>query len=111
MVTKQEEPTLSRMFSILSSKGRAQKALASLPVADTVDQLTDGKAPWFREWATRRDLDDAWWEGANLTAGLENVQVPVLLHGGWQDGFLRPTVAAYERLAERGIEVGLTIGP
>lgn len=111
VVTKQEEPLLPRMFSILSSKGRARKALASLPVADTVDRLTGGEAPWFREWASRRDLHDPWWEGADLTAGLEKVQVPVLLHGGWQDGFLRPTVAAYERLAERGVEVGLTIGP
>ena len=39
------------------------------------------------------------------------MKIPVLLQGGWQDGFLRQTVAAYARLADRGADVALTMGP
>jgi putative CocE/NonD family hydrolase len=35
----------------------------------------------------------------------------VLLQGGWQDAFIRPTLAAYSRLVARGVPVALTVGP
>jgi uncharacterized protein len=37
--------------------------------------------------------------------------VPTLLVGGWQDLFLEQTVEQYRVLAERGVDVGLTVGP
>src|SRR5207248_175349 len=42
---------------------------------------------------------------------LEQVNVPVLLEGGWQDAFHRYTLAQYARLVERGVDVALTMGP
>lgn len=109
--SKQEEPLLPRIVSVLSSRGRVQKALAALPLLEAGDELMDGKAPWFREWVSRRDLDDPWWKRGDLTDALDRVQVPVLLQTGWQDSFLRPTFAGYHRLADRGVDVGLTVGP
>jgi putative CocE/NonD family hydrolase len=111
VTTKQEQPILPRMLSVLSARGRIKRVLAALPLADAADELMGGKAPWYREWISRRNLDDPWWQGSNLTEALERVRVPVLLQGGWQDGFLRQTLAAYARLAERGVDVGLTVGP
>ena len=111
VTSRQEEPILPRMSGILAARGRVAKALAALPLSDAGEELMGGKAPWYREWVSRRDLSDPWWQRANLSAALDRVQVPVLLQGGWQDGFLRQTVAAYERLADRGVEVGLTMGP
>ena len=37
--------------------------------------------------------------------------MPTLLVGGWQDLFLEQTVAQYRALADRGVDVGLTVGP
>jgi hypothetical protein len=111
VTTTQEKPILPRIVANLSARGRIRNALAALPLADAAARLMDGKAPWYREWISRRDLDTPWWRRANLTAALDRVRVPVLLQGGWQDGFLRQTLAGYQRLAERGVDVGLTVGP
>jgi uncharacterized protein len=109
--TRQEDPFLRRIFSILSSRSRIKKALATLPLAAAADEVMRGEAPWYREWISRRDLGDPWWKNSNLTEALEQVQVPVLLQGGWQDVFFRQTLAEYARLADRGVDVGLTVGP
>jgi putative CocE/NonD family hydrolase len=111
VTTNQERPILPRIFAVLSARGRIKKALAALPLADAAEELMGGKAPWYREWISRRDLGDPWWKRANLTEALDRVQVPVLLQGGWQDGFLRQTLMGYARLADRGVDVGLTMGP
>jgi uncharacterized protein len=111
VTTKQEQPILPRIFAVLSARGRIKKALAALPLADAAEKMMGGKAPWYREWISRRDLGDPWWKSADLTEALEQVQVPVLLQGGWQDGFLHQTLTGYARLAERGVDVGLTMGP
>jgi putative CocE/NonD family hydrolase len=111
VTTRQEKPILPRMFAVLSARGRIKKALAALPLGNAAEKLMDGKAPWYREWVSRRDLGDPWWKRANLTEALDQVHVPVLIQGGWQDGFLRQTLAGYARLADRGVDVGLTMGP
>ncbi|GAA3351104.1 CocE/NonD family hydrolase [Amorphoplanes nipponensis] len=110
VTTRQERPILPRMVSVLSARGRIKDALAELPLADAAAKVMGG-APWYQEWIRRRDLGDAWWQRADLTEALERVSVPVLLQGGWQDGFLHQTLGAYARLAERGVDVGLTLGP
>ena len=46
-----------------------------------------------------------------LGRALERVNVPVLLHEGWQDRFPEQMIEQYERLRRRGVDVGLTIGP
>jgi putative CocE/NonD family hydrolase len=111
VTTKQKQPILPRIFSVLSARGRIKRALATLPLADAAKELMGGKAPWYGEWISRRDLGDPWWKSADLTEALERVQVPVLLQDGWQDGFLRQTLAARARLAGRGVNVGLSVGP
>jgi len=111
VTTKQEKPILPRVFAILSARRRIAKALAALPLAGAAAEVMAGEAPWHREWISRRDLGDPWWKRADLTAALDRVTIPVLLQGGWQDGFLRQTLAAYARLAGRGADVGLTVGP
>jgi len=111
VTSRQEKPLLPLIVGNLASKGRVQKALAALPLLEAADELMDGHAPWYREWLTRRDLDDPWWKRADLTDALDRVEVPVLLQTGWQDGFLHPVLASYHRLAERNVDVALTVGP
>ena len=86
-------------------------ALRHLPVAEAVDELCAGRAPWFREFATRRDPADPFWSPMQLSGALDRVQVPVLLQGGWQDLFLRQTIEQYRHLRGRGVDAALTVGP
>ena len=90
---------------------RLAGAVREVPLADAGERLTEGRAPWFREWVGRRDAGDPFWKPMRLGAALERVQVPVLLHTGWQDLFLRQSLEQYDRLSARGIDVALTVGP
>jgi uncharacterized protein len=111
-VTHQEQYSLPRlMVRVYTGPRRQAPALRHLPVADAVQQLCEGRAPWFREFAVRRDPADPWWAPAQLRAALDRVQIPVLLQGGWQDLFVRQTIGQYLRLHDRGLDVALTVGP
>jgi putative CocE/NonD family hydrolase len=111
-VARQEEQGLLGGLLRRGAAARRQSAaLRHLPVADAAEAPTGGRTPWFRDWATRRDLTDPWWSSAQLGAALDRVGVPVLLSGGWQDPYLPQTLEQYARLRERGVDVALTVGP
>jgi putative CocE/NonD family hydrolase len=94
---------------------RRERALAEttlgLPLVDAGERLLDGRAPWYRDWATRREPTDPFWERLRLGAAVDRVEVPVLIQTGWQDLFLPQSLEQYARLSQRGVEVGLTVGP
>jgi uncharacterized protein len=94
-----------------TAKRRLASAHNGLPSADAVDTLFGGRAPWFRPWLAHPDLTDPFWDDKRATAALTRSTVPTLLVGGWQDLFLEQTVAQYRALADRGVDVGLTVGP
>ena len=111
-VTHQEDLSfLGAQLRGATSVRRQRSANTTLPVAAAADRLTQGRATWFREWATRRQLSDPYWGRTQLGAALEKVDVPVLLQTGWQDLFLDQTLGQYARLRDRGVDVGLTVGP
>ena len=86
-------------------------AVQEVPLVPAGERLLDGRASWYREWASRRDPDDPYWTPMKLDRALERVEVPVLLQTGWQDLFLPQTLEQYQRLSARGVDVGLTVGP
>ncbi|WP_448628381.1 CocE/NonD family hydrolase [Geodermatophilus sp. URMC 64] len=90
---------------------RLRPALAGVPLVEAGERLLAGGAPWYRHWVSISDGADPFWAPMRLDAALERVQVPVLLFGGWQDLFLEQTLAQYQRLHERGVDVALTVGP
>jgi len=90
---------------------RQAPAMATLPLASAADQLCEGRATWFRDWVGHRDLSDPYWSSYQLESALDRVRVPVLLQTGWQDPFLRQTLAQYAHLHERKLDVALTVGP
>ncbi len=90
---------------------RVRHALDELPLVATAETFLDGKAPWYPEWVTRPDLKDPFWAPMQQGIALDRVQVPVLLIGGWQDIFADQTLYQYHHLHDRGVDVGMTIGP
>ena len=111
-VSHQEQHSLlGNMLRAVTGTRRQAPALRHLPMAAAADELCQGRVPWFREFATHRDPADKFWAPMQLSAALDRVQVPVLLQSGWQDLFLRQTLAQYELLSGRGVDVALTVGP
>jgi len=110
-VGHQEDPTARRVLNLATAGRRMSKAVRGLPVADAGERLLAGRSLWYRDWVSRRNPADPMWLPMNLGEALNRVTVPVLLQSGWQDVFLAQTLAQYARLAGRGIDVALTIGP
>ncbi|MGY1710795.1 CocE/NonD family hydrolase [Geodermatophilus sp. SYSU D00758] len=109
MVASQEEARGVRgLARSATATRRLAPALAGLPLADAGEALLAG---WYRDWVSRRDLDDPFWAPMRLGAALDRVEVPVLLHTGWQDLFLEQSLAQYAHLRARGLDVALTVGP
>jgi uncharacterized protein len=112
LVARQEEP--KRLRGLLGQM-RARRALAratsALPAGAAGRSLLGSGAPWWESWLDHPEADDPFWTSLNIGRALERTEIPVLLIGGWQDLFLEQTLAQYQRLHERGVTVGLTVGP
>lgn len=112
LVTHQEEVgLLEGQVRMVTADRRQAPAMSHLPVAEAGDELCEGRATWFRGWASHRDLSDPFWAPMQVGAALDRVQVPVLLQAGWQDLFLQQTLEQYAHLHRRGLDVALTVGP
>ena len=112
MVGRQEDVGFVRgqLRGVLAERALA-RAVDGVPLVDAGEALLEGRAPWYREWVSRRDPGDPFWAPMMLEAALERVEVPVLLQAGWQDLFLDQTLEQYARLSARGVDVALTVGP
>jgi putative CocE/NonD family hydrolase len=95
----------------LTARGRLRPGFEELPVARAQETVVPGSRLPYREWLEASEADDPLWRPLRLQAALEKVEVPVLLHEGWQDRFVDQMIDQYERLRQRGVQVGLLIGP
>jgi len=111
ITTQEDGGHLRRLIQAVTAGRKLEPVLAGLPLADAADPLLRGRAPWYRTWLSHPDGDDPFWDPYRAGAALDRVDVPVLLIGGWQDLFLDQTLEQYATLRERGVEVGLTVGP
>ena len=111
-VARQEEFGVVRALVRLATiSKRIEPALSTVPLSEGAAQLLGSGAPWFKRWIENQSVDAAYWESARLSAALDRVNVPVLLHTGWHDIFLDQTMEQYRHLSARGVKVGLTVGP
>jgi putative CocE/NonD family hydrolase len=101
---------LRRIAGGLSARRRLEPALTGLPLAEAAAPALKGRTPWYFDWLKHAENDD-FWSPYKAGSALRNVDVPVLLVGGWQDLFLDQTLEQYRVLSERGVEVALTVGP
>jgi putative CocE/NonD family hydrolase len=111
IITQESGGGLRRLARATTVGRTLAPVLAGLPLADAADPLLRGRAPWYRTWLSHPDGDDPFWGRYRAGAALSRVNVPVLLVGGWQDMFLDQTLEQYQVLRDRGVEVGLTVGP
>lgn len=96
---------------LLTAERRLAPHLHGLPLQGLADRLGGVATPWFDEWLEHPDLADPYWDRYRATAAVHSSTVPTLLIGGWQDWFLEQTLYQYAALRNRGVDVGLTVGP
>ena len=96
---------------LMTAERRLAPHLRRLPLQGLAEQLGGTPAPWFDEWLEHPDLDDPYWDRYRATPAVHSSTIPTLLVSGWQDWFLEQTLYQYAVLRDRGVDVGLTIGP
>ena len=90
---------------------RLKPGFEELPLVRAQETVLAGSSMPYLAWLKAPDPEDPLWRPMRLGQALERVDVPVLLHEGWQDRFPDQMTEQYERLRRRGVDVGLTIGP
>lgn len=110
MASVQSSGRMPGPAEMLMGDRRTRPGLYGLPLLDAGEQVLKGGAPWYRDWLSRPDLTDPYWDAARSEA-LGKSEVPTLLVGGWQDIFLEQTLDQYRTLSERHVDVALTVGP
>jgi putative CocE/NonD family hydrolase len=96
---------------LLTAERRLAPHLDRLPVQGLTERLGGNPVPWFDEWLDHPDLSDPYWDRYRATPAVHSSTVPTLLVSGWQDWFVEQTLYQYAALRDRGVDVGLTVGP
>ena len=96
---------------LMTAQRRLAPHLTRLPLQGLTEELGGTPAPWFDEWIDHPDLSDPYWDRYRATPAVHSSTVPTLLIGGWQDWFFEQTLYQYAVLRDRGVDVGLTVGP
>ncbi|TFV44859.1 CocE/NonD family hydrolase [Blastococcus sp. TF02A-35] len=99
------------ILRLLTAERRLAPYLGELPLQGLAERFGGNPAPWFDEWLAHPDLTDPYWDRYRATPAVHSSTVPTLLIGGWQDWFVEQTLEQYAILRDRGVEVGLTVGP
>jgi hypothetical protein len=112
MVAHQERVGWLRgLVRMTTAERRLAPHLGVLPLEGLAERFGGNPAPWFDEWLAHPDLADPYWDRYRATPAVHSSTVPTLLIGGWQDWFVEQTLYQYAALRDRGVDVGLTVGP
>ena len=106
-----EDGVIRGLPRFVTAGRRLKRGYEELPLVQAQDTVLAGSRMPYREWLTATDAADPVWTPQRLGEALERVDVPVLLHEGWQDRFPEQMIEQYERLRRRRVDVALTIGP
>lgn len=88
-------------YKVMLPPKLAPSAIAFKPQIQLGEHLKRKVCLWYNQWITNEKATDAYWrEGfwGEYADAVEKVDIPVYLHGGWFDIFLRPQLEAFRRL-------------
>jgi predicted acyl esterase len=66
--------------------------------------------PWILRWLTEQ-RDGAYWRQGSVRPEYDKIGIPVMLVGGWADGYRNNTFRTIEALAAAGVPHRLLMGP
>lgn len=81
------------------------------PLLHSYTTATTTRVGFLEDWWTHPDADDPFWIDEDHHGSLDSFDCPVLVQAGWYDVLLESSIGQYERLAARGADVRLTVGP
>ena len=111
LVAHQEDPSkLRAVVRQIRARRSLARATGALPAGEAGRALLGTGAQWWESWLDHPDPDDPFWLRVNVGEALDRTEIPVLLIGGWQDLFLEQTLAQYDSLKRRGVNVAMTVG-
>jgi putative CocE/NonD family hydrolase len=110
LVSHQEEPRLRGLLRQVRTRRLMARATHGLPAGEAGRAMLGAGAAWWEDWLDHPEATDPFWTARNARDALQRTDIPVLLIGGWQDVFLEQTLAQYDALQRRGVEVAMTIG-
>ncbi|MCL2770056.1 MAG: CocE/NonD family hydrolase, partial [Solirubrobacterales bacterium] len=90
---------------------RLPALLAVTPPAEIDRRTLGAQIDWFHEALMSRAREDPYWAARDFAAGVERVEAPVQLVGGWQDIFLPWMLEDFAALQAAGRRAQLIIGP
>ena len=99
------------MFAGRRDRKNVLKAGMQAPLLHSYTTATKTRVGFLENWWTHPDADDTFWAEEDQSAGLDSYDCPVLVQSGWYDLLLESSISQYERLAARGVDVRLTVGP
>ncbi len=111
MAHQERHSSAVMMWRTMTTDKRLGPALRRLPLAQTGATIGGAGAPWYGDWIAKPDPADPYWAGYSAAAALDRVSVPTLLISGFHDFFVEQTMQQYRALRDRGVPVGLTVGP
>ncbi len=106
-----EDAILKGLARFPTANRRLRRGYEELPLIRAQETVLGGTGMPYAEWFRASEPNDPVWVPTRLDQALEQVEVPVLLHEGWQDRFVDQMLDQYTTLRRRGVDVALTIGP
>lgn len=106
-----EDGILKGLARFPTANRRLRRGYEELPLIRAQETVLGGTGMPYAEWLRASDPNDPVWVPTRLDRALDQVEVPVLLHEGWQDRFVDQMLDQYTTLRRRGVDVALTIGP
>lgn len=102
----------SLMWYLRSQKACLRPVFDTVPFLNGVEKYMGGDIPyWLRYAITHPDVEDRFWKPLRQDIALERANILILLLSGWYDLLLPQVMEQYSKLAERGCNVALTVGP
>lgn len=80
-----------------------KKAYAIKPQAELGEQIKGHPCNWYKKWVGNVQEKDSYWSTGfwkELEEAVQNIEIPLFLHGGWFDIFLRAQLDTYHKLPE-----------
>ena len=106
-----EDGILKGLARFPTANRRLRRGYEELPLIRAQETVLGGTGMPYAEWLRASEPNDPVWVPTRLDRALDQVEVPVLLHEGWQDRFVDQMLDQYTTLRRRGVDVALTIGP
>lgn len=90
-------------YKLLLSPKLVPRALSYKPQIRLGECLKEKPCAWYNDWISNTEPNDSYWSDGfwgEFEKAVKNIDIPIFLHGGWFDIFLRPQLEAFRNLPD-----------